>query len=203
MDVHTFFGYVACILSVASMAPYVRSIVLRETTLSRIGWFIWAIVTSVLFFANTKTGSQFSVFMSFIGTVNLWIIFLLSFWYGGDRAYWWHYVALLLALAALGLYAFAGSEYGLLATIIIADAIGGVIFIEKAWRAPKSENWSGWMMYFLATACNLLALRGASEWYSVKLAYPLYCFIVSGLVIVPITRYRWRSIQGENGVSSP
>ncbi len=191
LDLKVIAGIAAGILSVIAFIPYTYSIIKGETKPARATWFIWTAVTVILFLSYEGVGGGTAIWLSLGYIIGVGATALLSVKYGTggwsmlDRA-----SIIIASLAILGWWV-TGSPLVALLMTMCADICGGIPTIEHSYHHPKEENKLAWILGFSANAINLLAVEA---WDFTHAAYPIYLFLLIGLItwLVVIPRQKTR-----------
>lgn len=178
------------ILSNIACYPYIRDMLQGRARPMRSTWLIWSILSIMTFLSNMDKGATASLLFIAVEVVETVGIFLLSIRYGmgsflrrGDL--------LVLGIAALGVglwWMTQDSLYALIIAICIS-ALGGVLTVIKAYRAPETETASCWALSGLAAFGGMVSV---GAWSPVLLAYPLYLCVLYGLILGAILLGRRR-----------
>lgn len=183
-------GVASALLSIVAFLPYARDILAGRTQPQRASWLIWSVLSCIAFSSQVAEGAGASLWFSMIqcgGTVS---IFLLTIARGSGR-FLGPGDGYVLAAAAMGLGLWAITEvavYALAVTITIS-LLGGAVTIRKAYRDPRSETLSTWIICFVASGLALVSV-GSFDW--ALLAYPLYLFTLYGAILIAIALGRTR-----------
>lgn len=179
-------GLLAGIIGTLAFIPYAVSILKKETTPNKATWIIWAVLGIIIAASYYSAGARETAFLPFgyaIGIVGVAIL-VLKYGEGG----WTLLDKLCLAGAALGLILWALTSDPVLALFLttIIDAIGSVPTIKKTWERPGSEDKVTWILFLIANAINLFAIK---QWTLSVAMYPVYVVILSStmcaLLLVP------------------
>jgi hypothetical protein len=187
-------GIIAGIISTIAFVPYIISMVRGKTTPNKATWAIWAVLGVIIAASYYAAGARETAYVPFGYAIGILAVSALSFKYGEEG--WTALDKWCLAGAGAGLALWALTSEPLFALYLttMVDAIGGIPTIKKAWERPGSEDKAAWLMFLLANALNLLAIR---EWTLAVAMYPVYVIILSGtmsaLLIIP------RKIPGKTG----
>lgn len=156
------FKIVATILSLVlgavSYIPYIRSMVLRQTTPHPYTWLIWSITTGTAAVGGWYGGGGYGVLLLALWSVLTFLVFLLSFKYGtknitkGDVA--------LLVLTLLAVLVWWQLHAPLISILMVTaiDAFGYVPTIRKVFEEPWSESLSSWSLFTVTALIGLVAL---------------------------------------------
>ena len=156
------FKIVATILSLVlgavSYIPYIRSMVLRQTTPHPYTWLIWSITTGTAAVGGWYGGGGYGVLLLALWSVLTFLVFLLSFKYGtknitkGDVA--------LLVLTFLAILVWWQLHAPLISILMVTaiDAFGYVPTIRKVFEEPWSESLVSWVLFTLTALIGLVAL---------------------------------------------
>lgn len=173
-------GWAAGILALASFVPYILAILRGETTPNRATWLIWTVVGIMLGLSYHASGAAHTVWFAVSYVVGPFIVLILSIkrgeggWTKLDRS------CLLTAGASAFLWWLSGSALFALCMNLVADAMGALPTVLKAYHRPESENRTAWTIGFIATVINL---RAVEDWGSFSIAaYPVYMFLAVGAI---------------------
>lgn len=186
-------GCASAVLSTLAFAPYVRDTLRGDTTPQRASWLIWSVLSAIAFASQVFEGATTSLLYAGAQVTGTLVIFCLALGRGqgallsrpDERVLW---------IAALGLVVWYFTEtavYALALTITIS-LLGGTLTIRKAYLNPNSETLSCWAISFVAACC---AIGSVGAWDPVLLAYPLYLFVLNGLIVLAIVAGRGRMAQ--------
>lgn len=182
---------VGTVISMFDAAPYIRDTLRGTTRPHRGAWLIWTALSWIVLASNRADGAVWSILPLAAQALMNSAIFFLSIRRGEggldplDR--------LMLAIAALGVagwFVFTDPTLATLA-VILADVMGTIMMLPKAWRDPSSETISTFVLSSVVGLCALVAV-GSLEFSLV--IYPLY-YIVANAVVAGVLIYR-RPIVG-------
>lgn len=177
------FGYLSGLLGIASIFPYVRDILRLKTKPQRITWLIYSVLGSISFFSQLAKGATHSLWLPGMITINVVIIFLLSIKYGvGGFAKKDYIVLCIAAFGLLAWYIFHEAAIALY-IVILVDASGTYLTIEKARKYPETETVSLWILSSLGGFFSSLAV---GSFNIVLLSYPLFIMLADGWVAATI-----------------
>lgn len=185
------FGTSAGVLSVVDAVPYVRDI-LRGTTRPHRGTrLIWWTLATVALASQLANGAGWSVLMLLGQAVTTGLTFALSIRRGvGGLS---RLDITITAIAGLGVIGWFVSSTPAIATVcvVFADTLGVGLMIPKTWREPGSETLS---TFALASLAGLLGALAVGALDASLLLYPLYFFVVNGLIAL-IIAWRLRALK--------
>jgi hypothetical protein len=182
------FGAAAGLLSVVDAIPYVRDI-LRGTTRPHRGTrLIWWTLATTALVSQYADGAGWSMLMLLGQAVTTGVTFALSIRRGvGGLS---RFDLTITAIAGLGVIGWFVSSTPVIATacVVFADTLGVGLMLPKTWREPGSETLS---TFALASLAGLLGALAVGALDVSLLVYPLYFFVVNGIIAVIIaTRTR-------------
>jgi len=172
-------GLTAGVLSIIAFIPYIYSILKGKTKPARSTWFIWSIVTIMLFISYRAIGGGDAVWLSLGYVIGVGATALLSIKYGTGG--WTTLDKTVIGGCALTVITWflTGLPFvGLLMTMF-TDILGGVPTIEHSYHHPEQENRLSWIIGFAANGLNLLAIE---KWDFIHAAYPIYLFLMVGII---------------------
>lgn len=130
---------VAALLAVIGNVPYLIDVVRRRVEPHAYTWFVWTIVSCVVFFGQLDRGAGIGALPTAASEIFTVIIFLLSLRYG------WKHVTksdhIFLAIALFGLIPWALTDDPTLSVIIVVsiDVVAFIPTLRKTWRKPDTE----------------------------------------------------------------
>lgn len=177
-DIHHLFGISAGIIGLAGYVPYIISILRGKTKPNRATWFIWTLVGGLLAFSYMSAGDSSAIWLPlgyFIGPL---ITVILSIRYG--YATWTKIDTICVAAAILSIIPWLLTENAILTLIInvFIDASGAIPTLIKTHREPETEDFTAWLIFFIANTLNLFALTS----FNFSVLYPAYLFILAGWI---------------------
>jgi len=178
-----YFGYLSGILSTIGSLVYILDIFRGKTKPHRVTFLIYAVLGSISFFSQLAKGASYSLFLPGAITFGVVLIFLLSIPYGVGGFTKKDIFTLCFALLGLIAWHFTKEAAVALYIVILIDMAGTNLTIEKAYRYPKSETLSSWLLSSLAGYFSLLAV---GRFNIVLMSYPLFIFIADAIVVIAI-----------------
>lgn len=172
-------GVIAVILTFVGYIPYTRDIIAGRTKPHLYSWFLWMLVTAVVFGIQFTEGAGVGGFVTLTAALMcIWVIFL-SLRHGAnkdvkpiDKLF------LVLAFVALGLWLVAKQPVASAILSTAIDLFGFAPTIRKSWNDPYSETAS---FYYLNTFRFTLATFALSEYSLTTALYPVTWLIANGL----------------------
>jgi hypothetical protein len=177
------FGYLAALLSIVAVLPYIRDILKGKTKPERASWFIWTVLGSIAFFSQLEKGASNSLWMVGTSTVCVLIVSILSIKFGSGGFARRDKISLLIAAIGLLLWFFTKEAAIALFITIIIDLTGSFLTVVKSLEDPESETISTWIIAFIS---GIFAALSVGEWSFILLVYPLYIFLANFAVVVAI-----------------
>ncbi len=131
---------VASLLALVGNIPYLRDVIAGKVKPHPYTWFIWTIVSCVVFFGQLAKGAGMAAIPTAVSEIFTLIIFLLSIKYGfknppkRDKYF--------LALALLGLIPWLITKDPTISviTVVAIDLVAFVPTLIKTYRQPKTET---------------------------------------------------------------
>jgi di/tricarboxylate transporter len=143
------------------------------------------LLSIVAFLSQLALGGSASLIFFGWFVVNNLIIFSLSMrknaGYGDINKV--NIVCFALAITAIILWKTTSSPLVALITYLVADGIGAVLIVVKAFKRPKTETMSMWAMGSIATFLNILAVN--SNNLSLYVA-PIQIFLFNVVIVIAI-----------------
>ncbi|MCK5332439.1 hypothetical protein KAJ41_01080 [Candidatus Parcubacteria bacterium] len=189
MDYKLIIAIVAASLTIIGFIPYFRDIFAKKTKPHLYTWLIWVITQGTATVALLYGGGKFGSISLIIGTILVFVIFLLSFKYGTrdititDK--------IVLALALLAIVIWWQLENPLLALLMVSaiDGAGYIPTIRKSLKNPWSETLSFWIIMAIV---DCLAIISNAEYNLLTVTYLAVLFVLNMVVVfVCINRRRF------------
>lgn len=169
-------GVLAAALSVVAFVPYVYDMLRGRTLPHRATWLIWSVLSGMSLLANIQEGAEASLAYVASQTGVTVIIFLASLCCGtGSMLRRGDCMVLWLAGIGIALWLMMDDAMFMLVIALSVSALGGLLTVEKAYRAPTSETSICWTLSAIA-AC--LALLAANTTDIMIVAYPAYLLVL-------------------------
>ena len=178
------FGYTSALLSIVMIVPYVRDIFRLKTKPERGSWFIWTFLGFIAFFSQLAKGATDSLWLTGGQTAAVLVVFLLSLKYGYGGLGKRDSRALIAAGAGLILWYVTREASFAILFVIIADSIGTLLTALKAYKDPKSETFSTWVMSATSGVFGALAVGSLNL---ILLAYPIYIALANSVIVGAIS----------------
>lgn len=178
-------GIVATILGIIGGIPYIIDTFKKKTKPHRFAWLIFLILSVIAFASQFALGARASlIFYAWFVTNNL-ILFCLSLrknaGYGDINTL--NIFCFLLAIVSIVLWKTTDSPLVALICVLIADGIGAILILIKAYKHPETETMIMWALGTVATFLNVLAV--GSTRLSL-LAAPLQIFLFNAGIVIAI-----------------
>ena len=171
-------GTFAVVLIFVGYFPYIRDIYLWKTKPHMYTWFIWALLTGIIFLFQYWNGGGLWSFVTLGAALICFYIFVLSFKYWTRDVTISDKIFLYISLF-IGIVWFFTSDP--LITVILlccADVFGFVPTIRKSWSDPYGETLSS---YSINTIRFVFAIYALSEYNLITLSYPVVWMLANGL----------------------
>ncbi|HXF07371.1 MAG TPA: hypothetical protein VNK45_02425 [Candidatus Acidoferrales bacterium] len=178
-------GAVSIALAIVASWPYIHSTLRGETRPHLCSWMTWAIVTTVVFFAQLQSKGGIGAWPTGVSALLTSWVALLAWRKRGDvtvsRMDW---VFLLAALSSLPLWCFMADPLWAVVVLTVVDLLGFGPTLRKAYRQPQSEPA---LFYALLALRNLTATLALEQQSLTTLLFPavlgVTCLIILGLLL--------------------
>lgn len=181
------FGITAGIFSFSAYIFYIVAILKGYTKPSRSTWFIWAFVGIVLVISYRASGAEDTIWVAVSEAIAPTIIALLAIKYGVGGADKIDIAAFIGALVSLFLWWIFGSPLIALITNLAIDLFAALPTIKKSWHKPGEEDKFAWTLTQTGNLFNVLAI---DKIIFGVLIYPIYTFVVDGIITACLYRKR-------------
>ena len=177
-------GIVAGVLAIVGYVPYIISILLGKTKPNRASWFIWALVGGLLAVSYIAEGDRNTIWLPISYFLGPLIVALLSLRYGYTT--WTKIDTICIVAALISVIPWMLSHNAMFTLIInvLIDMMGAVPTIIKTHREPDTEDFTAWLIFFVANTLQVFAI---SEWGLAAL-YPLYLFVLAAMIVFLIVK---------------
>ncbi len=163
------------VLSIVSIAPYVRDTVQRKTKPRIVSWLTWSLLTGIAAAATLSAHAYPAAILLIVETLACLSIVVLGWRYGERDIARFDIVCQLAAVVGLVLWLIFNSPTIAIAAGIGIDFIGGLPTLKHTWEKPYEETW---MTYFVSAVGCLFTIFAITELRFDALAYPLYLTIM-------------------------
>jgi hypothetical protein len=175
------FVFLGALLSLLGSASYALQTVRGKTRPNRITWFMWGSAPIIGFFAQLDKGVGLPAVMTLAIGVGPAIIFVASFF--NPAGYWrltrFDIACGIVSVAALVVWLSLDNPTLAILFAILADLMGGIPTLRKAWSAPETEHPS----VFVWSAANAtITLLTIDHWNVQTWAFPAYIVLICGIL---------------------
>lgn len=186
----TILGWLAPLLSMLSVVPYLIDIIKQKTKPNIVSWITWASLTGVATAAAFAADEPKSAFLTLGSTIGSFAVVVLGLKYG--IAKFSRFDALCQAGAIIGLILWLVFNSPLIAIIaaVTIDFIAVLPTLRHSWLEPGEETWQTFAICVVASIFTVIAITD----YSVEgLLYPAYLLIANALIVVAVI-YRRKKV---------
>lgn len=186
-------GIVAIVLTFIGYAPYFRDLLKGKTKPHIFSWFIWTIVTSIIYALQVSAGAGFGSLVTLAVAIISLLIFILGFKNGNKNIKKIDIVFLVLALLAIPLWLVIKQPVLSIILLSTIDMLGFAPTVRKSWDNPYSETLS---LYTITTFRHGLSIIALAHYNIVTLLFPATWVIANALFsIMLIVRRRKIKIE--------
>lgn len=162
-------GIVAIALTFIGYAPYFRDLLKGRTNPHIFSWFIWAIVTSIIYALQVSAGAGLGSLVTLAVAIISLLIFILGFKNGNKNIKKIDIVFLVLALLAIPLWLVIKQPVLSIILLSTIDMLGFAPTVRKSWENPYSETLS---LYTITTFRHGLSIVALVHYNIVTLLFP-------------------------------
>lgn len=150
---------IASLLAIVGNVPYLRDIIKKRVVPHPYTWFIWSIVSCIIFFGQVAKGAGIGALPTAAAEIFTIIIFFFSLQYGLKKIPKTDTVFLVIAL--LGIVPWILTKDPTLSVIIAVtiDFIAFIPTIRKTWKHPMTETPALYSMNVVRHILMLLSLQ--------------------------------------------
>ena len=180
MDAKAALGIAAGVISISGFIPYIASILKKKTKPNRATWWIWTLVGGVLFAGYVASGNWSSAWVPLSYVLGPLLVSLLALRHGEGGWEPFDRKCLLSSFIGLLLWGILGTPLLAMIINIGVDLAGALPTMRKTYKNPESENKTAWVLFFMGTAINCLAVR---SWSEPSAILPLYFCAMTAIMM--------------------
>jgi hypothetical protein len=184
-------GIIAVLLAFVAYAPYLRDIVRGKTKPHTYTWFVWGLVTSIIFALQLQSGGGAGAYVTLSAAVLSFVVCGLSLRYGKSDITKIDTVFLLAALLSLVIWLYAKQPVISTLLLVSIDMFGFLPTIRKSWNAPFEETLFTWGLNGFRHSLSLFALDN----YNVNTTLYPATWAFANLAFTVLLLLRRRSLQ--------
>lgn len=183
------FAIIAALLAIAGNVPYLIEIVKGRVQPHAYTWFVWSIVSGVVFFGQVAKGAGIGALPTAASEIFTIIIFFFSLKYGFKHVTKTDTIFLVVAL--LGIIPWILTKDPTLSVIVVVmiDVVAFAPTLRKAWVEPKTESP---ILYFTNAVRHILALFSLEAYNTATMLHSIAMITTNTLMtgILAIRRAR-------------
>lgn len=157
-DFKIIIGIITVILGVVGYIPYLRDTVKKKTKPHIYTWFVWGLVTLIIFALQVSGGAEAGSWVTLVGGLLALTIFVLGMRNGDKNITRSDTVFLISALIALGLWLIADQPIISMILLVTIGMLGFGPTIRKSWNSPETETISTYLINAIRHTLSILAL---------------------------------------------
>lgn len=127
-------------LAFIAYIPYIRDTIKGKTTPHVYTWFLWAVISFVIFALQVSDDAGAGAWITLASGVVVFIVFLLGFRQGKKNVTVTDTIMLIASIAALILWLAADQPVLSTILLVLADVIAFVPTVRKSWNKPEQET---------------------------------------------------------------
>ena len=181
LTIKNIIGIIAIALTFIGYAPYFRDLLKGKTKPHIFSWFIWAIVTSIIYALQVSAGAGLGALVTLAVAIISLFIFILGFKNGNKIIKKIDIVFLVLALLAIPLWLVVDQPVLSIILLSTIDMLGFAPTVRKSWHEPYSETLS---LYTITTFRHGLSLIALEHYNIVTMLFPSTWVIANALFAI-------------------
>jgi hypothetical protein len=178
LNVKNIAGVVAIVLTFAAYTPYFLDLLKGKTKPHIFSWFIWMIVTSIIYALQVSAGAGFGSLVTLAVAIISLFIFILGFQHGNKNIKKADVVFMVLALLAIPLWLIVDQPVLSIILLSIIDILGFAPTARKSWYEPYSETLS---LYTITTFRHALSIVALEHYNVVTMLFPSTWVVANAL----------------------
>ena len=174
-------GILAGLISFIAYVPYILSIIKKETRPSRSSWWIWSLVGLMILFSYYSIGARSTIWVPVVFFICPLVVAILSLLFGeGKSLNNADKICLLGTTISILLWIiFKSAQIALFVNIFI-DFLGFLPTFQKTFFNPLHENKISWILFFIGSILNIMAVKDLS---SSIIVYPIYMLVMDTVML--------------------
>jgi len=188
-------GMLSGVLVVISVIPYALRTYQGKTKPNITSWSLWTLIGAALLVTYRSSGASDNVWPAIFGFTNPLLVTCISLWRNGAREKLTNvdWVCLVISITSLLLWYLTRNQKEMaqfaLYLAILADGAAAIPTIVYAWSQPKDERPVPWLLFSLGYGVALFAI---TDHTFANYILPLYMFLGTFIISVPLVRYQLR-----------
>ena len=179
-SVYDYLGILAGILALCSFGFYYYAIFVGKATPNRVTWFVLTLVGAMIASSYYSLGARETIWVAIGYVAGPLFTFFLSLKYGEGGYTILDQVCIALAFLGIIFWSITGSAFWTLLLSIFTDFIGIIPTIVKSYYRPDSEYLPAWLITFIVSILNILAIK---DWEFTIYIYPIYMITFNGIIL--------------------
>ena len=176
----------AIVLTFISFVPYVRSIYQGDTKPHFFSWLIWALTTTIIFFAQREDDGGVGTWsIGLSGIITGWVAWIAFKRSGMGVVTTLDWIFLVGSLLSLPLWYLTASPLWSVIILTSIDTLGFGPTIRKAFKRPNEENVT---FYWLFIFRNVLVIFSLENYSTITMLFPIVmsvgCLILLSVILI-------------------
>lgn len=193
MNIKEVLGVIAVILTFIGYVPYIRDILRGKTHPHLYSWFLWGLITIIIFALQISDNAGPGAFVTLTAGVLCVVVLVLGIKYGKKDITTLDTLLLLLTLVAVAVWLFAKQPLLSVVLITLADLLAFVPTVRKSWNNPHTETL---VHYQINSFRFILAILALSHYSLITALYPVTWMAANGLFAALLVLRRRRVGSG-------
>lgn len=178
---------IAIILTIVGYVPYIRDILLKKTSPHIFSWFIWSIITGVIFALQISHGAGVGSLVTLMVAIISGVIFFLGLKSGNKNIKTVDIIFLIFALLAIPLWLVVKQPLLSIILLTIIDMLAFAPTVRKSWGDPYSETLS---LYVFAAIRHGLGIVALFEYNFITSLFPVSWVVANSLFVIMLVYKR-------------
>jgi len=183
----TAIGIVAAILVFLAYIPYLRDILRGKTHPHIYSWFLWGLLTVVIFGIQITHHAGPGSFVTIVAGTMCLVVLFLSWRIGKRDIVFSDQVVLVLTLITMALWLLAKQPIIAITLACLTDLLAFIPTVRKSWHKPFSETLSLYQLNALRFGLAVIAL---DQYSYVNIVWPAMWAVGNGLFAIMLVSRR-------------
>ena len=188
IDAKPLLASVGMLLGLISYIPYYINIFRRKTKPHFFTWFIWSILTTIVFAAQRSEQAGWGAYVTALAAVTGGFVAVLALFYGEKTITLTDKISFFIAVLAIPLWWLTKTPLYSLILIVCISAAAFYPTFRKSWYKPAEETIS---LYFIAFLKFIVTLMALDQYNVITLLHPIAWLLMNGGFVLYIMWRHW------------
>lgn len=179
----------SAVLGIMSVFPYCYDIWRKKTKPNLVSWITWTLLSGITTAALISAGEYRAAFFAASATIAPGLVVLFGLRHGYVKYSQFDVICQIGAIFGIILWQLFNDPLLAVIASVTIDLIGAAPTVRHSWRKPFEETWQ---TYAISVFTVSLGIAGLEVYDFINLIYPVYLFLLCGLLTIIILYQRQR-----------